>query len=1540
MFGSSTFRDFTLFVVNNVVAPLALTFSFLSSLAAAADLAHPNIVLVLTDNHGAWTLGCYGNKDIRTPHLDQMAEDGTLFSQAYAVNPVCSPTRASILTGLMPSQHGVMTPTDGPFMMGPRAYNLLDEFDSLPEILKANGYACGLSGKWHLGKNLEPQEGLDDMWVTMPVGSTSTFYGANIIENGEVRVEPQYMTDLWTDRAVEFIAEQTAGDNKESPYFLYLAYNGPYGLSPLLLEPPRNRHAEFYRDHPLPSFPRVATRPWQFPNRDYVNNLDAFRRYAAEVSGVDDGVGRVLQAIRDSGQENDTLVIFTGDQGLGCGHNNLWGMGDHTRPLHLFDVTLRVPLIVKMPGTVAKGQRVDELVSQVDLLPTVLELAGLGDKKPTDHPLPGRDLSGVLASNEKADPERPIFADYENSRSIRTANWKLIERINVDQHFDELFALDELYNLEKDPGETINLYNDASHAEIREQLKMQLNAFFATHRLPKHDMWNGGESQTHNIVMGEHARDRYRSMTKERGYPLNPFDPNFNPPSMIIPDGFAVETAAAAPLVNHPVAGCLDDQGRLFLCENVGENLNAEELEKKMQNKITVLTDTNRDGLFDKAATFADGLTFPQGCLWHDGALYVASPPNIWKMEDTNNDGIADQREIVASGFGYNGNAASLHTPRMSPTGRLFWCHGRKESEVRDRNGKVVHTGNSARIWTAFPDGSDLKTFCGGGMANPVEVDFWKTGEVIGNVNILMRQPSRSDCLVHWQQGGVYPIHSMETSLNEFTPTGDLLREIANYGHVAVAGLTRYRSGRISPPGEDWTDQFFMTLFNTQELVRLQIERQGASFKSVTHPFLTIHDPDVHLVGVLEDADGSILLIDTGGWFRQGCPASGVAKPDIAGAVYRIRKAGPYDRTTDWRGENIDWENAGPDHLGALLSDSRFTVRERAATAIAKMGDSSIPALANICASHPDPDTRIHAVFALSRNPSKKSLVPLRSALRDTSIEVRIAATHALGERRDGTAVVSLSKNLHHASESLQRETASALGHAGHPKALPPLVKALSNSQLDRIREHNLIRAILDIDDPEATGIAFTSALKYYGDNPDFLRRRLIVLSAIDPGALGAEEVLPHLLSEDEALRDLALATFDRNGKWHVESPRIIQSILQHSGVVQLPVARALLDKGLAKNDPKVRQLVDRFLSHEKVPFREVALSALANHTGIQPESSWLPPLRKMLLAGRIDALSAIAGFSPQPFSKEIAALAADDSKPGPLRMQALQLTHSEKKSFSDNAFSLVESILTDPGSSPGDRIQAVQFLGSGPGLNLVQREKAARLMAKAGPLEFPVFFEHVRPVRDNTELGAAFVDAYLTAPGASAIAPEERKRMLIALFEPDFWKQPVALLNEEIAAGRNLVRKIDRIVARVENGKGDANRGKEIALAATSTCIVCHRIGETGNHVGPDLSRIGQIRNPADLVESIIMPSASFAQDYEAVTITLINGSSIGGVIQSEKPDAIELALPSGQIQIVRRGDIKSLTQLPVSLMPPGLDQVIGDQGLIDLVTYLSGLK
>ncbi|HEY2415139.1 MAG TPA: sulfatase-like hydrolase/transferase [Pirellulaceae bacterium] len=453
---------------------------FLSGIQFAADSRPPNLVFILTDNQGAWTLGCYGNPDIRTPNIDRLASEGMRFTRALSCNPVCSPTRATFLTGLIPSQHGVHSFLDPKYMMGPEAYNTLREFTSLGEVLKDAGYVCGLSGKWHLGANLTPNEGFS-YWITKPDGSTNEFYNQQVIEDGKVRIEEGYTTDLWTNRGVKFIEQ-----NKDRPFFLFLAYNGPYVLGNMMRNQSKNRHAQEYRGHHFLSFPVDTMHPWQFANKNFHNTQTAMERTACEVSGVDDGVGEVMATLKRLNLDDNTLVVYAADQGWMGGQNGMWGMGDHFRPIGAHELMMQIPLIFRQPGKIEAGKTNDLLVSNYDFLPSVLAYLGLADKTPSQPKLPGRDFSSALRS-KPVDWENVIYYEMETVRAIRDDDWKYVARHPNGPN--------ELYDMKRDPQERVNLFGQATTDAKQSEMAKRLDAFFAKYADPQYDIWHGGRSK-------------------------------------------------------------------------------------------------------------------------------------------------------------------------------------------------------------------------------------------------------------------------------------------------------------------------------------------------------------------------------------------------------------------------------------------------------------------------------------------------------------------------------------------------------------------------------------------------------------------------------------------------------------------------------------------------------------------------------------------------------------------------------------------------------------------------------------------------------------------------------------------------------------------------------------------------------------------------------------------------------------------------------------------------------------------------------------
>ncbi|QDU63631.1 Arylsulfatase precursor [Planctomycetes bacterium Pan216] len=1511
-----------------VLAALVLTPLGLPLTRGAEPAKRPNVVFIMTDNHGAWTLGCYGNKDIRTPHIDRLAAEGTLFANAFASNPVCSPTRATFLTGLLPSQHGVHSfLAGGRLQTGPDARCTLDAFTSLPEVLHEEGYRCGLVGKWHLGDNLNPQEGLDDYWITMPHGGTSTFYGAKIIEDGEIREEPEYLTDFWTRHAVKFI-ERSADD--ERPFFLFLAYNGPYSLGRLLLKEGRNRHAEYYRDQELPSFPRDPVHPWQYNNIDYQNNPTSIRRIASEVSGVDDGVGTVMKTLEQLGIDDNTLVVFVADQGWVGGHGGFFGMGDHTRPLTARDGMMRIPMIWRQPGVIASGSTSERPVTNYDFMPTLLSHLGLEKKMPTAPKSPGRDFSPELtkAHSLPDEPDYGVFYEFENLRCIRTPRWKFTRRFPNGP--------DELYDLQTDPDEFDNLVSDPEHAATRDELNKRLEVFYAHYAEPKYDMWNGGGSQA-RVFDGIDEE-----LAQAPPVEPPPLTNGFSPAKLNVPEGFTVDLAAGPPLVNHPTMACFDNAGKLYVCDNAGVNLKSDELEAKLPNTIRVLEDTDDDGRFDKSTVFADRMTYPMGGVWHEGALYVASPPNIWRLEDTDGDNVADRRDILVGKFGYTGNAASIHGCFKGPDGRLYWTDGYHGHEFKDDEGKITSKREGSYIFSCWPDGTDVRIHCGGGMDNPVELDFTDEGEMLGTVNIMHSRP-RVDGVAHWLLGGAYP--HRERVLKELKTTGDLLDLAHRFGHVAVSGMTRYRSGVLD---HHWRDNLFATFFNTGKVVRLQLARDGASYTATQREFLSGTSRDFHPTDVLEDADGSLLVIDTGGWFYNGCPTSQLSKPDVLGAIYRVRRDRMTTQVDPW-GKRIAWEALSPRELIKSLNDTRFKVRERAVAECVHRGTPMVPSLRSSL-QRGDIGERRLALEALSAIAHQQSRTPstsltdqqsapaaMRVALDDRTASIRQLASRTIGP--DPKALPRLLEILADDVPPARAEAANALGRLRNPKAIGPLLLALARPEIDRTEEHAILYALLAIDQSKATRKGLASK------HPAVRRGALIALDQMDSGSLDADTLTKHLGDADEALAQRALAIFSR--RYQQTSDAAEKATYEKAAAERLgqwldddhdqespnPAIEELASA--FASSPAVARLVGEALGQEQAPQQLSAalLRAIAGKSGRPLDQTWIEPIESRLASNdpaEVErAISAVSAIKSDHFAPKLTALAKDDKRSGLLRVAAMEALARGSKSPSPEAFGILVELIESGG--PAESARAAQMLG-GSSLNKQQLLALAPQLEAVGPGPLRDLIRPYRSTRDPEVVGA-FLSSLEEARGLLSL-PETEVSDVVKRYPEKLRPQANALLAKLKSHKQTQLAKVDGLLASAS--RGDATRGQALFHGEKAKCATCHRVGDKGGRIGPDLTTIGASRARRDLLESILFPSATIVRQYEPYTVVTDTGRILTGLIVREDTDSLTLQQQVGDPFTIPRDEIDELVPSTVSIMPKGIDETLSQQELADLIAYL----
>ena len=445
------------------------------------EQTRPNILFVLADDLGAWGMGCAGNPELRTPNLDRLAAQGVRFTRYFCASPVCSPARASILTGMIPSQHGVhdwlrLGNSTAESSGGGPLIEYLHGLVGYTALLAANGYVCGLSGKWHLGDAHHPQQG-HTYWQAHAMGG-GPYYDAPMIRGGEVYREPRYVTDVITDNALRFLEERN-GDT--SPWYLGVHYTAPH--SPWdRANHPASLYDRYRQECPFASVPSEPMHPRQINSaplpHDEASRRDVLSGYFAATTALDAGVGRILDHLRDHGLLEHTLVAFMSDNGMNMGHHGIYGKGNGTYPQNMYDTSVLVPTIVAHPGHIASGAVCHALLSQYDWMPTLLAYVGIAN--PGADRLPGRSFAPLLRGETLFEGDAiVVYDEYGPVRMIRTAEWKYVHRYPDGPH--------ELYCLAEDPEERIDRMADPTCAGRLRELRGELETWFARYVDPERD---------------------------------------------------------------------------------------------------------------------------------------------------------------------------------------------------------------------------------------------------------------------------------------------------------------------------------------------------------------------------------------------------------------------------------------------------------------------------------------------------------------------------------------------------------------------------------------------------------------------------------------------------------------------------------------------------------------------------------------------------------------------------------------------------------------------------------------------------------------------------------------------------------------------------------------------------------------------------------------------------------------------------------------------------------------------------------------------
>ena len=997
------------------------------------------------------------------------------------------------------------------------------------------------------------------------------------------------------------------------------------------------------------------------------------------------------------------------------------------------------------------------------------------------------------------------------------------------------------------------------------------------------------------------------------------------PEGISVPEGFEVEVAAGPPLVERPMIVDMDDQGYLYVAESSGSNDDVQKQLAERPHSILRLEDVDGDGRFDRRTVFADRMMLPEGVLWHDGSVYVSAPPSIWKLTDTDGDGTADRREEWFDAKTLTSCANDLHGPYLGLDGWIYWTKGAFAEQTYERPGREPFVTRAAHVFRRRPRGGPVEPVLTGGMNNPIEVAFTPEGERLLTSTFLTHpQLGRRDGILHAVYGGVYGRpHGV---IDGHPTTGGLLSVMTHMGSAAPVGLARYESGGF---GDAYRGRLFTTSFNLRKVTSHRLVPKGASFETNDADFLVSVSRDFHPTDVMEDADGSLLVVDTGAWYKLCCPTSQLTKPNVHGAIYRVRRSGAVS-PPDPLGKTIGWKEIGSEGLVTLLGDRRPAVRRRAIAALADNG--AVAVLRDSVARSEFVDVRRNAVWALTRIETDDARGAVRAALADASGSVRHAALHSVALHRDLEALDAAVTLLGDPSDAVKRVAAEALGRIGDPDAVRSLLAAAAATE-DEVLTHSLVYALIEIGDPESTRRGLRA------DAARTQRAAMIALDQMRPRALGPETVISRLQSASDEISIAAQWIASGHPEWGTYLAGYLDKRLNGEiGGDSEELAR-LLERFAVS--PEIQAVLARTVSGGSfVAARRAALVAMAAAPLEAAPAGWMEAIASAL---RNDATTEAALLAARRLTRPTAgapvldaallAVADDETMDPALRIRSLDAALGSVEELRPALFDLAtRQVLPSVGVTA--RSAAARVL-SQTRLDADQLATLADLLARVGPMELPRLVEAFGQSGD-AETGVRFAEGLSKSSGLANLRLDIVEA--VSRNYPQAVRESLdSLLLGEVEVFAEQQAKLDTMLAAI--GPGDVVRGQAVFNSSEAACLSCHAIGHQGGTIGPGLTRIGEIRSRRDLLEAIVYPNASFVPNYEPIVAVTAN-ESYSGVRLEENATHLVLAVNADDQVRVRRADIEEIRPGTVSVMPSALEEQLSPDALADLLAFLEATR
>lgn len=969
-----------------------------------------------------------------------------------------------------------------------------------------------------------------------------------------------------------------------------------------------------------------------------------------------------------------------------------------------------------------------------------------------------------------------------------------------------------------------------------------------------------------------------------------------------IPAGTTLEQVAAPKLCTWPIVATWDPKGNLVVAESVWTREPVHKQLETRPHRIIRLTDTDQDGRFDHRQVVAESLSFPEGVLCLGNDILVAAPPEIWKLTDADGDGVCESREVWFDGKTLTNCANDLHGPWLGPDGWIYWSKSAFAEQTHEVLNRGKFTSTASHLYRRHPKGGPIEPVMTGGMDNLVDVAWHPSGERFFCATFL-HHPADGirDGIGHAMYGSVFG--KPHQVLDGHPKTGPLMEPLVEMGPAAPAGLLYLNNLRESiasriptPVGKNLSGYLAAAQFNLHKisLHPLYTSSDSSEYTSASIDLVSSPRIDFHPVDVLLDRDGSLIIVDTGGWYDLCCPSSGTDQRVALGGIYRLRGA-----TTD------------------PLSPT----------------DHPIDAVAQILIRDPE---------------NKEAWRQIDASLESESVDVRLAALHLISlYRHEGSRKAVSMCQYHYGYGDHQdlrtvRLAAECIGRLGLKVASDgdsgdyfDQLQWLTHHRSDRSIQHAVILALME------------------GGEIEAVRKRLLhhpseaaaCAIALDQRKVLGNEDAPTIFrlasSDDSNASRVALEILQRHPEWSdVGAAWLEEQFLRGTDPQLQPIAPILVQWS---SQTSVQLLVQKWLGKVSTwsdAQRACLIQVLAGSVDRPMPASWAEPL-----AGWIDTVD-----SDHPLTDIVAKWQLGENRAIIATALARQIARHESAQprtwlvwsrgmpVGANLTSRQEKLLvTECLDGPSEnRALALATLQRIQLTDRVAASELIRRLDRLGPLELPQAIDGILRMNEP-EVDRELLAKLESTDGAKSLNID-RTISLLRSREPEAiesWREMLTRLQQPPA---DIATAVDRWMT--ELPAGDPKQGYHVFRSDKGACSACHRIGYVGGNVGPVLSQIGRTRSRRDLIEAIAFPSARLEQSYRSTKIQTREGEILNGLIVAQTPQSITLQIAADRRITVQREEIEASEPSSISIMPAGLDQQLTRQELADLIAFLENAK